>query len=216
VTGNGLPIDRPGKVICIGLNYRDHAAEGGFPIPETPIVFAKWASSLIAPDEPIRIPQSAGVVDYEAELAVVIGERARDVSEDRALEIVAGYTCFNDVTARDVQAREPQWSRAKSFDTFGPVGPRLVPPEELPDPNAVGIRCLLNDEVVQDSSTADMIFSVESIIAFVSTATTLEPGDLIATGTPAGVGSARGRTLAPGDVVTVELDGIGTLANPVT
>jgi 2-keto-4-pentenoate hydratase/2-oxohepta-3-ene-1,7-dioic acid hydratase in catechol pathway len=211
------PIERPGKIVCVGLNYRDHAAESNLPLPERPLLFAKWQTSLTGPGDPIVLPPVSNQVDYEAELGVVIGTRARGVSVDDALGVVAGYICVNDVSARDIQMSDGQWTRAKSFDTFCPVGPAIVPAAEIPDPQALAIRCLLNGELMQDSSTAEMVFSVAEIIAFVSEAITLEPGDLIATGTPAGVGMARNPQvfLADGDVVTVEIDGVGTLTNPV-
>ena len=212
-----LSIDRPGKIICVGLNYKDHAAEQGTDLPTAPLLFAKWPNTLIGPGEPIVIPPEAEQVDYEAELGVVIGSRARRVSEAQALDAVRGYVCVNDVSARDLQFADGQWTRGKSPDTFCPVGPRLVPREEVPDPQALAIRCLVNGEVLQDSSTAQMVFSVAEIIAYVSRTITLEPGDLIATGTPAGVGVFRDPKvlLGDGDEVTVEVEGLGTLTNPV-
>ena len=212
-----LPIDRPGKIICVGLNYRDHAAEAQLDLPERPLLFAKWETSLIGPEEEIILPAVTREADYEAELGVVIGSRARGVAAAAALDHVEGYICVNDVSARDVQMGDGQWTRGKSFDTFCPVGPRLVAASEIQDPQSLGIRCLVNDEVLQDSSTAEMVFSVAEVIAFVSEAITLEPGDLIATGTPAGVGFARKPPifLRDGDRVTVEIDGLGSLTNPV-
>jgi 2,4-didehydro-3-deoxy-L-rhamnonate hydrolase len=212
-----LPIDRPSKIVCVGLNYRDHAEEQGAELPKAPLLFAKWPSSLVGPGEAIVLPRTSTRVDYEAELGVVIGERVKGVSEDNALEAVLGYLCLNDVSARDFQFGDGQWTRGKSPDTFCPVGPRLVPRDEVPDPQALGIRCLLNGEVMQDSTTANMIFSVAEVIAYASAASTLEPGDLIATGTPAGVGVFRKppRLLQDGDEVTVEIEGIGALTNPV-
>jgi 2-keto-4-pentenoate hydratase/2-oxohepta-3-ene-1,7-dioic acid hydratase in catechol pathway len=213
---DGLPFARPGKIVCVGLNYRDHAEESGMKPPERPLVFAKWSSSLIGPGEPILLPEQAKEVDYEAELGVLIGTRARGVSAAEALDHVAGYLCANEVSARDIQFADGQWTRGKSFDTFGPVGP-AVPAAHVPDPQALRIRCLLNGEVVQDSSTAQMVFTVAEVIAFVSDGITLEPGDLILTGTPAGVGLGRKPPvyLADGDHVTVEIEGVGTLTNPV-
>jgi 2-keto-4-pentenoate hydratase/2-oxohepta-3-ene-1,7-dioic acid hydratase in catechol pathway len=210
-------IDRPGKIVCVGLNYRDHAAEQGVAPPEYPILFAKWQTALIGPGEPIMLPPVTRQVDYEAELGVVIGERVRNVSEGEALEAVRGYACVNEISARDLQFADGQWTRAKSIDTFCPVGPRVVPREEIRDPQALRIRCTLNDEVMQDSSTAEMIFSVAEVIAFASETMTLEPGDLIATGTPAGVGFTREPPvfLEDGDEVTVEIEGLGALTNPV-
>ena len=212
-----LPIERPGKIVCVGLNYRDHAEEQGVDLPERPLLFAKWPNTLIGPGEPIVLPPIAREVDYEAELGVVIGERARAVPRERALDVVAGYVCFNDVSARDLQFSDGQWTRGKSLDTFGPVGPALVPAEAVPDPQALGIRCRVNGEVLQDSTTANMVFSVAEIIAFTTEAIELEPGDLIATGTPAGVGVFRRpkRLLQDGDEVTIEIDGIGALTNSV-
>lgn len=200
------------------MNYRDHAAEAGLDVPERPVFFGLWPSSLIGPGEPILIPSMSAQIDYEAELGVVIGERARDVPVERALDVVAGYTCFNDVSARDVQFEDGQWTRAKSLDTFSPVGPHVVPAAEIPDPQALRIRCLLDGEPMQDSTTAEMVFSVAELVAAISRGVTLEPGDLIATGTPAGVGFTREppRFLRPGDEVTVEIEGIGSLTNPVS
>jgi len=214
---SGLPIERPGKIVCVGMNYRDHAAEAGMEVPEQPVLFAKWPNGLIGPGEAIVLPPDPSQVDYEAELGVVIGLRARGLRTEDALDAVAGYVCVNDVSARDLQFADGQWTRGKSLDTFCPVGPRLVPAAEVPDPQRLGIRCRVNGELLQDSSTAQMVFSVAEIVAFVSTWLTLEPGDLIATGTPAGVGFTREPPayLRPGDEVTVEIDGLGALVNPV-
>ena len=214
---SGLPIERPGKIVCVGMNYRDHAAEAGMEVPEQPVLFAKWPNGLIGPGEAIVLPPDPSQVDYEAELGVVIGLRARGLRTEDALDAVAGYVCVNDVSARDLQFADGQWTRGKSLDTFCPVGPRLVPAAEVPDPQRLGIRCRVNGELLQDSSTAQMVFSVAEIVAFVSTWLTLEPGDLIATGTPAGVGFTREPPvyLRPGDKVTVEIDGLGALVNPV-
>jgi 2-keto-4-pentenoate hydratase/2-oxohepta-3-ene-1,7-dioic acid hydratase in catechol pathway len=212
-----LPIDRPQKIVCIGLNYRDHAEEQGTELPAAPLLFAKWPNTLIGPGEPIVIPPVTRQVDYEAELGVVIGERVRGASADTALEAVAGYFCLNDVSARDLQFSDGQWVRGKSLDTFCPVGPELVPAAEVPDPQALTIRALVNGEALQDSHTSRMIFSVAEIVAHVSQAITLEPGDLIATGTPAGVGAFRQPQvwLRPGDEVTIEIESLGVLTNPV-
>jgi 2,4-didehydro-3-deoxy-L-rhamnonate hydrolase len=214
---DGLPIARPSKIICAGLNYRDHAEEQGLALPDRPLLFAKWPNALIGPGEPIVLPRLSSEIDYEAELGVVIGRRVRGASVESALEAVAGFVCLNDVTARDLQFTDGQWTRSKSFDTFCPVGPELVPAAAVSDPQSLGIRCLVNGEVLQDSSTASMVFSVAELIAFASEAIELEPGDLIATGTPAGVGYTREppRFLRPGDEVTIEIDGIGALTNPV-
>ena len=212
-----VPIERPQKIVCVGLNYRDHAEEQAVDLPERPLLFAKWPNTLIGPGEPIVLPAITERVDYEAELGVVIGSSAQGVSVENALEAVAGYLCANDVTARDLQHGDGQWTRGKSLDTFCPVGPALVPAADVPDPQALGIRAILNGEVMQDSTTANMVFSVAEIVAFVSQAITLEPGDLILTGTPAGVGVFRDPPvlLQPGDEITVEIDGVGVLTNPV-
>jgi 5-carboxymethyl-2-hydroxymuconate isomerase len=201
----------------VGLNYLDHAAEGSATVPERPLLFAKWPNTLIGPGEPIVIPSITERVDYEAELGIVMGSRVRGVSVENALETVAGYVCVNDVSGRDLQFADGQWVRGKSLDTFCPVGPALVPASEIADPQALGIRAILNGEVMQNSTTANMVFGVAEIIAFVSQAITLEPGDLIATGTPAGVGVFRDPPvlLKPGDEITIEIDGIGALTNPV-
>jgi 2-keto-4-pentenoate hydratase/2-oxohepta-3-ene-1,7-dioic acid hydratase in catechol pathway len=213
----GLPIERPSKIVCVGLNYRDHAEEQGVELPKAPLLFAKWPNALVGPGEPIVIPRASSQVDYEAELGVVIGKQARHVSETDALDFVGGYICVNDVSARDLQFADGQWTRGKSPDTFCPVGPRVVPAEDIPDPQALAIRCLVNGEALQDSSTSNMIFSVAEIVAYISEVITLEPGDLIATGTPAGVGVFRKpqRLLQDGDEVTVEIEGLGSLTNPV-
>jgi 2-keto-4-pentenoate hydratase/2-oxohepta-3-ene-1,7-dioic acid hydratase in catechol pathway len=212
-----LSISRPGKIVCVGLNYLDHAQETGQEVPRAPLLFAKWPNTLIGNGDAIVLPDEAKEVDYEAELGVVIGTTAKHVTEAQALDHVEGYICLNDVSARDLQFADGQWTRGKSPDTFCPVGPRLVPREEIPDPQQLGIRCILNGQAMQDSSTAQMIFSVAEIIAYVSRVITLEPGDLIATGTPAGVGVFRDPKvlLKDGDEVSVEIDGLGTLTNPV-
>ncbi len=213
-----LPIDSPPKIICVGLNYRDHAEEQGSDLPTAPLLFAKWSNTLIGPGEPIVLPPESSQVDYEAELGVVIGRTGRRVAERDALDHVRGYVCVNDVSARDLQFADGQWTRGKSPDTFCPVGPRLVPREEVDDPQSLAIRCLVNGEVLQDSTTANMVFSVAEIIAYVTRTVTLVPGDLIATGTPAGVGVFRDPQvlLQDGDEVTVEVEGLGQLTNPVT
>jgi 5-carboxymethyl-2-hydroxymuconate isomerase len=207
----------PGKVICVGLNYVDHAREVELQLPERPLLFAKWPNAVIGDGEPIVIPPGVEQVDYEAELAAVIGAPTKGVSVENALEAVAGYTCLNDVTSRAVQFSDGQWTRGKSMDTFCPIGPRVVPREEVGDPQRLRIRCRLNGETVQDASTADMIFTVAELVAFVSETITLEPGDVVATGTPPGV--AMGRTdpryLRDGDTVEVEIERVGVLVNPV-
>lgn len=211
-----LPIAVPSKIICVGLNYRDHAAESGMAIPERPLIFSKWPNTLIGPGDAIVLPTLSDQVDYEAELGVVIGMRATKVSVADALAHVKGYCCANDVSARDVQLGDGQWARGKSLDTFCPVGP-LVPASQVADPQQLRIRAVLNGETLQDATTADMIFSVAEIISFISQGITLEPGDLILTGTPPGVGFARKPPifLRNGDEITVEIDGIGSLSNPV-
>lgn len=209
-------IERPGKIVCVGLNYRDHAEEQGVELPERPLLFSKWPNTLIGPGDAIELPSISHKVDYEAELGVVIGARIKGVSVENALEAVRGYAVANDVSGRDLQFADGQWARGKSLDTFLPVGP-LVPASEVPDPQALPIRTILNGETMQDSNTANMVFSVAEIIAFVTQAITLEPGDLILTGTPAGVGIFREpqRLLQDGDEVTIEIDGLGSITNPV-
>jgi 2-keto-4-pentenoate hydratase/2-oxohepta-3-ene-1,7-dioic acid hydratase in catechol pathway len=212
-----IPFSRPGKVIAVGLNYRQHASEADVDVLPWPVTFAKFPTCLIGPGEPIRIPPGLVTVDYEAELAVVIGKTARNVGLDDALDYVAGYTCLNDITDRDTQTREGQWSRSKSFDTFGPVGPLVVPASEIPNPQALAIRARLNGQVVQDASTSQMIHSVANLITFLSHGMTLEAGDVIATGTPSGVGAFRDPPLylKSGDQIEIEVEGIGVLSNPV-
>lgn len=211
-------VERPGKIICVGLNYRDHASESGLDLPQTPLLFAKWPSSVIGAGDAIKLPSITDEVDYEAELGVVIGKIARNVSEAEALDCVAGITCLNDVSARDIQRADGQWTRAKSLDTFCPIGPRLAPLDEVGDLDELRIRCILNDQVMQDSTTAELIFKIPQLISYITTGITLEPGDVIATGTPSGVGFARTPPvfLRDGDTVTVEVEGVGRLTNPVT
>jgi 2,4-didehydro-3-deoxy-L-rhamnonate hydrolase len=211
-----VPISRPGKVVCVGLNYRDHAEEQGAALPSAPLLFAKFTTALIGPGDPIVIPPIVTKCDYEAELGVVIGSTLKAVSRENALEAVAGYVVANDVSARDLQFSDGQWTRGKSPDTFCPVGP-LVSAADVPDPHALPIRAILNGETVQDSTTANLIFGVDEIISYAAQTSTLEPGDLILTGTPAGVGVFRNpqRLLQPGDEITIEIDGVGSLTNPV-
>ena len=212
---------QPSSIVCIGLNYRKHAQETGAKFPEYPVVFFKGINSLQHPGEPIRLPThlKSNEVDYECELAVVIGRACKNVSRDQALDFVFGYTCCNDVSARDWQIRRGggQWSRGKTFDTFSPLGPCTVTRDEIPDPNALKIRTVLNDEVMQDWNTNDMIFDVPALIEFLSGSTTLLPGTVILTGTPHGVGMAQKppRWLQPGDQVSIEIENIGVLTNPV-
>jgi 2,4-diketo-3-deoxy-L-fuconate hydrolase len=211
------PVPRPGKVLCIGLNYRDHAAESNMQIPEKPVVFSKFSSCVIAPGEPVVIPSTSHQVDYEAELAVVIGRRAKHVSAARAYEYVLGYTALNDVSARDFQFSDGQWQRGKSCDTFAPMGQTIVTTDEITDPHKLSIKLTLNGKVMQDSNTDQLIFGVPALIEFISQSITLEPGDVIATGTPAGVGFARKPPvfLQPGDQMEVLIEGMGGLGNPV-
>ena len=211
-----VPIDRPGKIVCVGLNYRDHAEEQGVDLPKEPLFFAKYTTALIGPGDEIVIPPIVTQCDYEAELGVVIGATVRNVSKENALEAVRGYVCANDVSARDLQFADGQWTRGKSPDTFCPVGP-LVPAAEIPDPHDLRIRAIVSGEVLQDSTTANLIFGIDEVIAYASQTTTLEPGDLILTGTPAGVGVFRDpqRLLQPGDEVTIEIDELTSLTNPV-
>lgn len=212
------PVAAPQKVLAIGLNYADHARESNVEPPAAPVLFVKTPNSIIGPGEPIRFSKDDSTqVDYEAELGLVIGRRARRVSEADALDHVLGYTLCNDVSARDAQFADGQWVRGKSFDTFCPLGPWIVTTDEIGDPQALGIRCRVNGETLQESSTAEMIFGCAALVSYLSRFMTLEPGDVIATGTPFGVGFARTPPvwLGDGDIVEVEVDGIGTLVNPV-
>ncbi len=213
------PVIDPQKVICLGLNYRDHAAESNMPVPEEPVLFSKFPSSLIGHGGTIVLPEVSDEVDYEAELVVVIGRAGRDVPREQAMDLVAGYAVGHDVSARDWQLRKPgkQWLAGKTFDTFAPIGPELVTKDEVADPHALGIRLRLNGQTMQDSNTAQLIFRIDEFVSYISKICTLEPGDLIFTGTPPGVGMARTPPvwLKPGDVVEVEIDGLGTLRNPV-
>jgi 2-keto-4-pentenoate hydratase/2-oxohepta-3-ene-1,7-dioic acid hydratase in catechol pathway len=213
------PVPDPSKIVCIGLNYRDHAIEGGKAIPTEPVVFAKFPNTLIGHGSPIVLPGISQKVDYEAELVAVIGRKAKNVPVEEALEYVAGYTIGHDVSARDWQFRgeERQWTIGKTFDTFGPMGPHLVTADEVGDPHNLPIRLRLNGQVMQNSNTKEFIFPVPVLIAHLSKVMTLEPGDLIFTGTPPGVGSARKPPvwLKEGDEVEVEIEGLGVLRNPV-
>ena len=209
------PVSGRGKILCIGLNYRDHATETGMAIPTQPIVFAKWANAVVGPDDDVVVPPGVADVDYEAELAVVIGRRAQRVQVDDALDFVAGYLCANDVSARAQQLAVSQWTLGKAIDTFLPLGPWLVTADEIADPQDLDIRCQVNGETRQDSNTSEMIFGVADLISRLSQTITLEPGDLLITGTPAGVGMAHDPPsyLAPGDQMTVEIEGLGSLSN---
>jgi 2-keto-4-pentenoate hydratase/2-oxohepta-3-ene-1,7-dioic acid hydratase in catechol pathway len=211
----GPCVPRPGKIVCVGLNYRRHAEEAGMPVPETPILFNKYNNSLAASGDEVPLPDVAELYDYEAELCVVMGRTARHLSEADALDAVWGYCNCNDVSARDLQFRSTQWMLGKTLDRFFPIGPYLVSAGEVGDPQALSIRCTVNGEVRQDSNTADMVFSVAELVSYISRHFTLEAGDVIATGTPQGV--AQGRPdkpwLRPGDEVVVEVGGLGRLTN---
>jgi 2,4-didehydro-3-deoxy-L-rhamnonate hydrolase len=212
-----MQLPRPSKIVCVGLNYVDHANEVALELPERPLLFAKWPNALIGDGDEIVIPKGINNVDYEAELAVIIGRQTRSVGAAEALDSIAAYTCLNDVSARDEQFADGQWTRGKSFDTFCPIGPRIVPAGEIEEPSALRIRCRVNGETVQDATIGDMIFGVAELIAYISNGITLEPGDIVATGTPPGVALGRpdGRYLADADTVEVEIDGIGILTNRV-
>jgi 2-keto-4-pentenoate hydratase/2-oxohepta-3-ene-1,7-dioic acid hydratase in catechol pathway len=212
------PVPRPSKILCVGVNYDDHIEESGLKKPTYPEIFARFATSLIAHGEPIRRPRESSALDYEAELAVVIGRGGRRIRRDSALDHVAGYSLFNDASIRDFQLRTPQWTMGKNFDATGAFGPWLVTPDALP-PGARGLRIQgrLNGRVMQDSRTDLLIFGVAELIELISVAMSLEPGDVIITGTPGGVGAARKPPvfMQPGDVFEVEIDGMGVLSNPV-
>lgn len=214
------PIARPPKIICVGLNYTSHMIETNSEKPSEPVIFSKYAASIVGPDEAVVLPAVAPRrVDYEAELAVVIGKHARNVSESDAMDVVAGYTVANDVTARDWQLKKPngQWLLGKTFDTFLPLGPAVVTPEDVPDHRDLRVQCRVSGDSRQDASTSELLFSVEEVIAYVSRVFTLEPGDLILTGTPGGVAMVRGKEayLQEGDVLETEISTLGTLRNPV-
>jgi 2-keto-4-pentenoate hydratase/2-oxohepta-3-ene-1,7-dioic acid hydratase in catechol pathway len=214
----GAPLTAPSKIACVGLNYHDHCRETGMEAPDRPLIFAKFSSSLTGPDQPIEWPDElTQQVDWEAELAVVIGRRIRHASQDEALDAIFGYTAANDVSARDLQFADQQWVRGKSLDTFCPVGPVIVTRDEFGDPQDKRLFARVNGETMQDSTTAEMVFGVAEIVSFLSQACTLEPGDLILTGTPWGVGGFREPPvfLKPGDTVEIEVEGIGVLANEV-
>jgi 2-keto-4-pentenoate hydratase/2-oxohepta-3-ene-1,7-dioic acid hydratase in catechol pathway len=210
-------IPSPQKIICIGVNYADHAAETGQAPPPYPTVFGKFANTLAASGDPIVLPSASTMPDYEGELAVVIGRPGRQITEQDALDYVAGYTAFNDVSARDFQGHTSQWTMGKSPDTFGPLGLALLTADEIPDPQKLELRTTVNGEVLQQASTADMVFTVRQLIAYLSQTMTLLPGDVIATGTPSGIGAARTppRFLRPGDTVVISIDDVTELANPV-
>lgn len=210
------PVPRPGKFICIGLNYRDHAIESGMEIPEIPTVFTKYGNAVCGHGEPIVLPSVSQQVDYEAELAFVIGKRAKRVKAADWEEHVFGYTCVHDVSARDYQLATSQWTIGKTFDTFGPMGPALVSRDEIPEPHNLRIRFELNGETLQDSNTNQLVFGVPDLLEYLSEVMTLEPGDIVSTGTPPGVGMARKPPvyLRPGDICRVAIENIGELVNP--
>jgi 2-keto-4-pentenoate hydratase/2-oxohepta-3-ene-1,7-dioic acid hydratase in catechol pathway len=211
----GPPVPDPDKIICLGLNYREHAAESGMQLPESPILFAKFRNALVGPEDDVVLPRQSAAVDFEGELAVVIGTRCKNVPEADALTCVAGYMVMNDVSARDLQLKTSQWLPGKAIDTFAPTGPGITPAWEIPDPQDLLLTTRVNGEVVQQASTAEMIFSVAGAIEWISSLMTLEPGDIIATGTPAGVGATRKPPLwlSEGDLVEVEIDRIGAIRN---
>lgn len=212
------PVPRPGKIICVGLNYADHTAESPYAQPSYPTLFPRFATSLVPDRASIIRPRSSHELDFEGELAVIIGRQARHVSQEKALQYVAGYSIFNDASIRDYQFKTPQWTVGKNFDGTGAFGPEIVTPDELPEgARGLGITTRLNGETVQSGNTGDMLYSVADLIAIISEAITLEPGDVIATGTPAGIGWARDPKLfmKPGDVVEVEIEGIGILQNQI-
>jgi 2-keto-4-pentenoate hydratase/2-oxohepta-3-ene-1,7-dioic acid hydratase in catechol pathway len=213
----GPPVPDPDKIICLGVNYREHAAEAQQELPAVPMFFAKFRNSLIGPTSPILLPRASTQVDYEGELAVIIGQRCKEVAEQDALQYVAGYTIMNDVSARDVQMQTSQWTAGKALDTFAPMGPGIVLASSIPNPQTLTLTTRVNEQVVQHDTTANMVFSVASTIAFLSSLMTLEPGDIIATGTPSGVGFKRTPPLFlhDGDVVEVEIERIGRIRNPV-
>jgi 2-keto-4-pentenoate hydratase/2-oxohepta-3-ene-1,7-dioic acid hydratase in catechol pathway len=211
------PIPRPPKIICVGLNYRDHAIESKMEIPKVPTIFAKFATAVIGPGEAIVLPKLSAKPDYEAELAFVIGKGGRYISKDRWQDHVFGYTNLNDVSARDYQMATTQWMMGKTFDTFAPFGPAIVTADEIADPHALDIQMIINGEVLQSSNTSQLIFRIPELIEYLSSVFTLEAGDIVSTGTPSGVGFSRTppRWLRPGDECVVKITGLGELRNPV-
>ena len=212
------PLSNPSKIICVGLNYHDHCLEQNIEVPGRPILFSKFPSSIVGPGDEITWPPDASQkVDYEAELAVIIGREGRHIPADRAYDYVAGYTIVNDVSARDAQFADGQWIRGKSFDTFCPTGPYLLTADEVPDPHTLDIRCWVNGELRQDSNTRELIFKVHDLLAYISKTCTLMPGDILSTGTPGGVGVFRDPQvfLRPGDLVEIEIDKLGRLSTRV-
>jgi len=211
------PIARPPKFLAVGLNYADHVAESGQETPQHPMIFNKQSTCVTGPTDPVHVPKVSHVLDYEGELGFVIGRAARHVSRDDAADYIAGYTVVNDATVRDWQFHTPTWTVGKSFDTHGPIGPWIVTTDELPDPHQLGLRTYVNEELRQESNTKQLIFDCFRLVEYLSTAFTLEPGDIIATGTPSGIGLAHKppQILKAGDVVRVEIDGIGQIENPI-
>lgn len=211
------PVNRPGKLVCVGNNYMDHCIEQDVEPPKKPMIFSKWASCIIGPDDAIKLPEESVQVDYEAELAVVIGKKGKNITEEEALDYVFGYTIINDVSARDIQFEDVQWVRGKSYDTFAPIGPVIVTKDEIEDPHQLDITLELNGEKLQDSNTTNLIFDIPYIISYLSKGFTFEPGDIIATGTPHGVGVFRDPQvfLKSGDTCTIEIENIGVLENTI-
>lgn len=212
----GNPLPKPGKIICVGLNYLDHVKETNVKVPEIPVIFAKWHNSLAGPNESITLDGTSNQVDYEAELAFVVGKTAYNVKEAEALDYVAGYLCANDVSARDLQMATSQWVRGKTLNGFCPLGPYIATKDEIPDPHNLKIACRLNGHTMQDSNTAQLIFKIPFLVEWLSKGVTLEAGDVVLTGTPAGVGFTRNPPvfIQPGDVCEIEIEGLGILRNP--
>jgi 2-keto-4-pentenoate hydratase/2-oxohepta-3-ene-1,7-dioic acid hydratase in catechol pathway len=211
------PISNPGKVVCVGNNYMDHCIEQNVVPPKQPMIFSKWASCIIGPNEDVILPEDSEQVDYEAELAVIIGKEGKNIPENQALDYIYGYTVMNDVSARDIQFEDVQWVRGKSYDTFAPIGPAIVTADEIEDPHNLDIRLTVNGETLQDSNTKHLIHKIPYIISYLSKGFTFQPGDVIATGTPHGVGVFRNPPifLKKGDVCTIEIEKVGTLKNPI-
>jgi 2-keto-4-pentenoate hydratase/2-oxohepta-3-ene-1,7-dioic acid hydratase in catechol pathway len=212
------PISDPRKIVCLGLNYRDHAEEARVPLPERPLLFSKPSTTIVGPEDPVVYPKISTQVDFEVELAAIIGKRGKDIPESDAFDHIAGYTVFNDVSARDIQFADKQWFRGKSFDTFAPTGPCLVSREQVSDPHNLKMELRVNGETRQRGTTANMIFKIPQLVAFISNVMTLQPGDIIATGTPAGVGfyaKPEKKLLKPGDLMEAEIEGIGLLRNRI-
>ncbi|WP_066056529.1 fumarylacetoacetate hydrolase family protein [Robertmurraya korlensis] len=211
------PISNPGKVVCVGNNYMDHCIEQNVEPPKQPMIFSKWASCIIGPNDTVILPEDSEQVDYEAELAVIIGKEGKDISEDQALDYIYGYTVMNDVSARDVQFKDVQWVRGKSYDTFAPLGPTIVTADEIKDPHNLDIKLTVNGETLQDSNTKHLIHKIPYIISYLSRGFTFKPGDVIATGTPHGVGVFRNPPifLKRGDVCKIEIQNVGVLENTI-